>query len=131
MIVKPSKKVVKVVAMVWKKIDAYFLVQKTNEKGGQWEFPGGKVEIKETNEEALVREIKEELELAITVLNFIGKTFVTIKTQTYEISFYKACPISNGHFKLLEHQNYGWYSLSEMNKLDLAESTKKIIKTLD
>ena len=64
-----------VVAAIIRKNDLCLIVQRNKNKhlGLKWEFPGGKVEDQETLEEALIREIKEELNITINVHKKIGK----------------------------------------------------------
>ena len=65
-------KVIEVVAAVIKKEDKIFITRRSyGEFTDMWEFPGGKIELEETREDALVREIKEELELDINNLEYL------------------------------------------------------------
>lgn len=74
---------------------------------GQWEFPGGKVEDGETPQQALVREIKEELETEIKVGDLIG-------TIEYDYPMFHLsmdcfwCEVIEGELKLLEAESSRW-----------------------
>lgn len=74
---------------------------------GQWEFPGGKVEVSETPQQALVREIKEELETEIKVGDLIG-------TIEYDYPIFHLsmdcfwCEVIEGELKLLEAESSKW-----------------------
>ena len=79
-----KKKTIEVVAAIIKKDNKIFVTQRGyGEFKDKWEFPGGKIELNETKEEALKREIKEELEASIIIDDFIG----TIK---YEYEKFKS-----------------------------------------
>ena len=68
-----KKKTIEVVAAIIKKDDKIFVTQRGyGEFKDKWEFPGGKIELNETKEEALKREIKEELKASIIIDEFIG-----------------------------------------------------------
>ena len=71
---------IEVVAAVIEKDDKIFCAQRnlTKSMGGKWEFPGGKIEVGETNEEALVREISEEFDMDIKALKFIINNIIWI-----------------------------------------------------
>ena len=60
---------INVVAAIIKKDNLYFIAQRNKKKhlGLKWEFPGGKVKSNESFNEALIREIKEELNITISV----------------------------------------------------------------
>ena len=66
-----SKKLQVVAAIICKDNRIFATQRGYGEFKGQWEFPGGKVEPGETPEEALVREIKEELDTEIAVAKYI------------------------------------------------------------
>ena len=72
---------INVVAAIIIKDNLYFIAQRNKNKhlGLKWEFPGGKVDINESNEEALLREIKEELNIIIQIEKKIAKKNIMTK----------------------------------------------------
>ena len=72
-----------------------------------WEFPGGKIEANETKEEALIREIKEELDCTIKPTKFALNLEYQYPTFYLKMSCFEAT-ITEGTPKLLEHNDARW-----------------------
>jgi len=124
-------KKIQVVAAVLKYKDKYFCAQRKN-KGPlamKWEFPGGKIEKGETKEEALIREIKEELLLDITIDKFI----MTVEHQyeTFHLTMHAyLCHGDTNNIKLIEHLNSKWLDKNNLENLDWAGADIPIVKRL-
>jgi len=94
--------------------------------GGKWEFPGGKVEEGESDEEALVREYNEEFGIVVQVGPLLGTADFEhhgiIRTlRAYRVYF-------AGHdFRLSEHTEWDWVSLEAIEGLDFADSDLRLI----
>ena len=94
-----------------------------------WEFPGGKVEAGETSEEALVREIKEELDTLVSVDEFV--TTVEYDYPEFHISMdCFICSVISGELKLLEHESARWLPLSDPWQVKWLPSDIEVIKKL-
>lgn len=94
-----------------------------------WEFPGGKVEAGETSEEALVREIKEELDTLVSVDEFV--TTVDYDYPEFHISMdCFICSVISGELKLLEHESAKWLPLSDPWQVKWLPSDIEVIKKL-
>ena len=95
----------------------------------KYEFPGGKVEEGETPQEALVREIAEELNYRITVTDFI--VTVTHEYPDFAITMDAfLCKASNKDFSLNEHINAVWLSPTQLNTLDWAAADIGIVEAV-
>ena len=95
----------------------------------KYEFPGGKIEVGESNEEALKREISEELNMDIKVED----AFITVN-HTYpdfilDMHSYK-CSCETRELTLMEHIDYKWLIKDELLQLDWAAADIPIVKKL-
>jgi len=122
---------INVVAAIIKKNNKYLIAQRNRNKhmGLKWEFPGGKVDNNETFEDALSREIKEELNIEIN----IHKKFTEEKYKDTKIDVtlhYYLCSEKSGTIKLNEHENIAWVEKKEFNHYDFAEGDGSILNLL-
>jgi 8-oxo-dGTP diphosphatase len=96
---------------------------------GTWEFPGGKIELGESPEEALIRELKEELgvEAEVGALKFAG-THTYGKTGIlflfFEVKYWK------GQVKTQQHLDLRWVAPKELAGLELPEANAKFLKKI-
>ena len=95
----------------------------------KWEFPGGKTEIGESNQEALVREIKEELATDIKVNNFITTVKHQYKTFHLTMHAYYA-EVIKGNLEMNEHTGFKWLKKEELHLLDWAPADLPIVNIL-
>lgn len=96
---------------------------------GQWEFPGGKVEIGETTEEALRREIKEELDIIIKVGNLIDT--IEYDYPKFHLSmdcFW--CSVISGNIVLKEAEDAKWLCKNELNNVNWLPADREIIEKI-
>ena len=107
-------KTVRVVAAVIRSEDKVFATARGyGDYKGQWEFPGGKIEPGELPQQALIREIREELDTDIEVGELIGT--IEFDYPTFHLSmdcFW--CTVVNGNLILKEAQEARWLSKSEL-----------------
>ena len=111
-------KTVNVVAALIINQDKVFATQRGyGEFKDGWEFPGGKIEPGETPEEALKREIKEELATEIQVEKLL--TTVEYDYPTFHLSMQCfICKVERGNLTVLEHEAARWLSYDELNDVD-------------
>lgn len=86
---------------------------------GLWEFPGGKIEAGETEQEALIREIKEELNVDITILDYINEASYDYDFGTVILKVYTAKIIA-GELSLEEHKDGKWLKADQLLDMDWA-----------
>ena len=96
---------------------------------GKWEFPGGKVELNETEQEAIKREIKEEFEMDISVKRFIVNNVCKYPTKIVDLRLYE-CEYLSGDFKLHDHSEYSWVEIDNLLDYDLALADIPLAKYL-
>jgi 8-oxo-dGTP diphosphatase len=107
---------------------------KTRNERGKWEFPGGALEYGELLEETLVNEMKEELAIDIVVGRLMGvfDHVIALERQHWVGICYYA-KIIGGTPKILEPHKctaIGWFSFSELKKLDLTLISESIFEEL-
>ena len=120
-----------VVAAIIKKDNFYLIAQRNRNKhlGLKWEFPGGKVHDNETFEEALSREIKEELNITINMHEKIAEE--KYKDEKIDIVLhYFLCSQKSGTIKLNEHEDLAWVEKKDFDKYDFAEGDGNILLSL-
>lgn len=89
---------------------------------GKWEFPGGKIEPGEGPEEALIREIAEELALPIRVQRFVGASVTNLRSKSIELRVYTAEPLESPNELVMHaHSQVLWVRGAELENFDFAE----------
>lgn len=123
-------KKINVVAAVIKKDDKYLATQRGyGEFINMWEFPGGKIENNETKEEALIREIKEELDCIIEPTKFVLDLEYQYPTFYLKMSCFEAI-IKEGTPKLIEHNDAKWLTKQELDSVNWIPADIQIIDYL-
>ncbi len=97
--------------------------------GGLWEFPGGKVEVGESLQECVAREVREELGIAIRV----GEKLSTVDHaySHFSITLHAfECEFLSGRVKLSSAQKFKWVKVNELEEYAFPAANKKIIRVL-
>lgn len=119
-----------VAALIWKG-NQFMICQRPAHKarGLLWEFVGGKVEPGETKEQALVRECREELAVAVQV----GKVFMEVTHEypdlTVHLTLFLAS-IQEGTPQLLEHNDIRWIAVEEIDQYSFCPADEVILERL-
>lgn len=123
-------KVIEVVAAIIKKEDKIFITRRSyGEFKDMWEFPGGKIEAGESKEEALIREIKEELELDINNLEYLAT--VDYDYPNFHLTMHCfICEICGGSLNLNAHNDVKWALLEELPLQAWVPADVKVVEKL-
>ena len=97
--------------------------------GGLWEFPGGKIEIGESSEEAVIRELSEELDIIVHKPRKIMQYLHRFRNLIYDISFFEVISYK-GSVKKMVHDELKWVDLSSINNYDYISGDLLIIEEL-
>jgi len=95
---------------------------------GKWEFPGGKIEAGESPENCIIREIKEELNIEIDLVE--GMLSIHHAYPEFEIELIPfLCKIQDlSTFQLLVHKHYMWVSQDMFREIDFCEADRELIR---
>ena len=96
----------------------------------KWEFPGGKVSADESLEQALVREIKEELGVEIKVLRQFDRSTTMVGEAEIDLVCFAAELIGDTPTKSTDHSELDWLKETELSGLDWAEPDLPAVKKL-
>ncbi|SHJ72455.1 8-oxo-dGTP diphosphatase MutT [Parasporobacterium paucivorans] len=123
-------KTIHVAAAIIRQNNEFFATQRGyGEFAGGWEFPGGKIEAGETPEQALVREIQEELGTEIS----IDRHFTTVEYSYPSFHLHMECflcSVQNGSLELLEHSDSKWLGKDDLNSVEWLAADVTIIEKL-
>ena len=121
---------IKVVAAIIKDDNKIFATQRGyGEFKDKWEFPGGKVEFCESDDNALKREISEELETNISVDKYLCTVEYDYPTFHLTMNCY-ICSIISGGLKLKEHEAAQWLEKENLLSVDWLEADKYITEKI-
>ena len=119
-----------VAALIWKD-NKFMICQRPAHKarGLLWEFVGGKVELGETKEQALIRECREELAVTLSV----GDVFMDVTHEypdlTVHLTLFNAT-IVKGELQKLEHNDIQWITPREIPNYEFCPADEEILKKL-
>lgn len=127
---KMALKTVRVVAALILNQDKVLATQRRyGEFKDGWEFPGGKIEPGETPEQAIKREIREELATDIRVEQPL--TTVEYDYPTFHLSMQCfLCKVERGNLTLLEHEAARWLSYDELDSVDWLPADRVVVRKL-
>ena len=125
-----DRKCIEVVAAIIREGDRVFATQRGYGKwSGWWEFPGGKVQAGESHEDALVREIKEELDAGIVIDRFY--TTIDYDYPDFHLTMHcYFCHLADGHYTLKEHTDARWLTADTINTVQWLPADEDLVAEL-
>ncbi len=119
-----------VAALIWQD-NKFMICQRPAHKarGLLWEFVGGKVEPRETKEQALIRECREELAVTLSVGNVFMDVVHEYPDITVHLTLFNAA-ILEGIPKKLEHNDIKWITPSEISNYEFCPADVEILKKI-
>ena len=105
------------------------LRSKSDNGGGLWEFPGGKIEIDESSENAVIRELNEELNIVVHKPKKIMQYLHRFKNLIYDISFFEVVSFK-GSIKKIVHDELEWVGLDSIKNYNFISGDLLIIDRL-
>jgi len=122
-----ERKTIRVVAAIIRDGDRIFATQRGHgEFKGGWEFPGGKIEVGETPEEALVREVREELDTEIKVGELVETVEYDYPAFHLSMDFFWAEVVS-GDLVLKEHEAAKWLTKDELGNVEWLPADVEVV----
>lgn len=95
----------------------------------QWEFPGGKIETNETPQNALIREIQEEMDCKVAIGKQVEHTVHEYEFGIVHLTTF-LCHLIHGEPKLLEHHDIKWLQPTELESLTWAPADIPAVQKL-
>ncbi len=125
----PLPAAVRVLAAVIERAGRYLICQRPAHKrhGGLWEFPGGKLEPGESDEDAATREMQEELGVRVTAVG-TEQLLVHDAGSPFHIAFVPV--VIEGEPACLEHAALAWVTPEEMAQYNLAPSDRRFVERI-
>ena len=116
-----------VAALIWQG-DKFMICQRPAHKarGLLWEFVGGKVELGETKEQALIRECREELDILLSVGDIFMEVIHEYPDITVHLTLFNAT-IADGEPQKLEHNDIQWIVPSEIPYFEFCPADEEIL----
>jgi 8-oxo-dGTP diphosphatase len=107
------------------------IVQRPEQKADalKWEFPGGKVEAEESEEDCIKREIREELGVEIRLHGRLRSSFLQNQTKAIKLIGYLAT-VQSGTLELKEHKAARWVLPEELASVDVCEADRELVAIL-
>ena len=99
----------------------------SDNQGGKWEFPGGKIKADETPRQCLIREMKEEFGINVSVGGFFGESTYRYEHGTIRLLAFQTSWI-DGQFVLNAHADYRWVSPSQLDGFDFAAADIPLVE---
>jgi 8-oxo-dGTP diphosphatase len=96
----------------------------------EWEFPGGKIKSEETAEDAVLREIMEELNIEIIIAKPMVALMYSDGVKDFELIPF-LCKIQSGEIKLIEHNAMRWVNLETLEKMKLSLADRLLVEHPD
>ena len=129
-IIKEVKQIEVVAAIIHDDEGRIFATQRGyGEMKDGWEFPGGKMELGESPEEALKREIWEELETKIVVERLVQT--VEWDYPAFHLTMHCFwCHIESGSLKLKEHEAAKWLTMDQLDSVDWLPADRIVVETI-
>ena len=119
-----------VAALIWNG-DRFLICQRPAHKarGLLWEFVGGKIELGESGEEALIRECREELDIYIKPNGIFMEVLHKYPDITVHLTLYHAS-VESGTIRLLEHNDIRWITPEEIDLYHFCPADKEILEAI-
>ena len=114
-------KYIEVVAAIIKQEDKILIARRKKGKHLEfkWEYPGGKLENNEEENDALKRELKEEFSIEATIGRYLTESFYEYGSVNINLKAYLVENFS-GDFKLIDHDKIEWIKIEEIKKYEFA-----------